>query len=127
MDDGCVLSVSVLHAVSVLVAYAFNTEGTATGNPDVEDKVIPVGWGRRDGETGIVGTWENRGTTMEARNGVEDGLVVDGDLESGDMNLLRAKELLHFVGDNRGLIAGEKFGRRVFVEDGVVEGLDGEP
>lgn len=109
------------------MAYAFNTEGTATGNPDVEDKVIPVGWGRRDGETGIVGTWENRGTTMEARNGVEDGLVVDGDLESGDMNLLRAKELLHFVGDNRGLIAGEKFGRRVFVENGVVEGPDGEP
>ena len=111
------------------MAYPLNTEGTASGNSDVEDEVVPVGWGWRDGKTGIIWTGKDRRPTMEARYGVEDGLVGDGDLESGDVDLLWAAEkFLHLVGDNRGLIVGQKqFRGRVLVKDGIVEGFDGEP
>ena len=66
---------------------------------------------------------------MESGNRVQYGFVGDGDLLSGDMDLLGTTEaLLHLVGDDRCLISREdEVLRRIDVEDGVVERLHCEP
>ena len=95
----------------------------------MEDEVVAISWSWGDWDAFVMERGENGRPPVKARDGAEDGLVGDGDFESGDVNLLwPAEEFLHFVGDNRGLITGdEKLGGRVLVEDGVVEGLDCEP
>ena len=133
VHDGCVLAVDVLHLVSVLVAYPLDPEWAAPGYADVKDEVVAVGRRRRGRHSrrrwGISRTRRRWRTTVESGNRVQYGFVGDGDLLSGDMDLLGTTEaLLHLVGDDRCLISREdEVLRRIDVEDGVVERLHSEP
>jgi len=63
---------------------------------------------------------------MEAGDGGEDGLVVDGDFETGDMDGLR-RDGVHVVCDDGLIIEREGLGGGFCIENGVVEGLYGKP
>lgn len=128
MDDGSVLAGSVLHAIAILVTNALYAERPAACDAKVEDKIEAVRGFGEDGERGVRGMGQDGRASMEAWDDGENGLVCDGDFQSGDVYLLGThEELLHFVGEHGLVIMGERRGIRLRVEDGVMERPDGEP
>ena len=94
MDDRSVLAVGILHSVAVLVTNSLDAEWASSSDAYVEDEVVAVGWGRREGHCRVSGLWQGGGSTMEAGGGAKDSLIGDRNLKSGDVDLLRAAEEL---------------------------------